>query len=811
MSPPPQFCLPFGSTRVKQLQLQHPNDSASTATLTSMTSAATKLQFTEDTESYFQSSPAQTSPMPSRTASGGSVDKPKGLTRMLTWRRHDSTSPLVSDEPAFGKKTDEPTEILDTTSRLVALRKKMLEETIDYFIIPSEDGHLSEYVADSDKRVRYISGFTGSAATAIVSKRSAYLFVDSRYWIQAEQELDGNWTVHKTGTPEIKDWLDWAITCPRGSKIAIDSRMISHERATKLYKGLCERGSKLAHPRQNLVDLIWDDRPQRPKNPVFVQPVEFTGKDIKEKLSDVRRWIRKQNAAIGKDKGVTRHASNASQSKPGATPPKETIKRSNTSPNGASGKLSSTPPPQPPSAVPARMNNPGVKRSNSSPSAAAGPSGADKISAVFVSDLASIAYTLNLRGSDILYNPVFTAYLLIGVEGKTTLFIDKVKVPTEVRDYLHENGVSIREYSDVWTFLRAKQWGDGKVVINPDTPYAVSLIIGSSRYSVLPSYIEEIKAVKNDVEVSGMRAAYIRDGVALVRWFAWLDQKFSQGYEITEWEASEKLTNFRDDELRAPGAPKMFQGPAYENIVASGANAALPHYAPSQGGSKMISRDEPFLVDSGGQYRDGTCDTTRTVHFGYPTVEQAEAFTRVLQGHMAIETAVFPAGTSGSQLDVLARKALWRDGLNYLHGTGHGVGSFLNVHEGPHSFQSTTPLQPGHVITNEPGYYKDGEFGVRIESALLVREVVTKRQQDEDMWLGFERLTQAPIQLKMVRASMLTKDERQWIKDHNNNVRKTLEPYLAEDKRALKWLRRECQKGFGNEGKGSAGLSIEWD
>ncbi|KAG8829502.1 hypothetical protein FRC18_009256 [Serendipita sp. 400] len=420
-------------------------------------------------------------------------------------------------------------------------------------IIPSEDGHLSEYVADSDKRVRYISGFTGSAATAIVSKRSAYLFVDSRYWIQAEQELDGNWTVHKTGTPEIKDWLDWAITCPRGSKIAIDSRMISHERATKLYKGLCERGSKLAHPRQNLVDLIWDDRPQRPKNPVFVQPVEFTGKDIKEKLSDVRRWIRKQNAAIGKDKGVTRHASNASQSKPGATPPKETIKRSNTSPNGASGKLSSTPPPQPPSAVPARMNNPGVKRSNSSPSAAAGPSGADKISAVFVSDLASIAYTLNLRGSDILYNPVFTAYLLIGVEGKTTLFIDKVKVPTEVRDYLHENGVSIREYSD------------------------------------------------------------------------------------------------------------------------------------------------------------------------------------------------------------------------------------------------------------------DGEFGVRIESALLVREVVTKRQQDEDMWLGFERLTQAPIQLKMVRASMLTKDERQWIKDHNNNVRKTLEPYLAEDKRALKWLRRECQKGFGNEGKGSAGLSIEWD
>ncbi|KIM29700.1 hypothetical protein M408DRAFT_67274 [Serendipita vermifera MAFF 305830] len=666
---------------------------------------------------------------------------------MLTWRRHDSTSTLVSDEQQYKKGmmlAEEPVEIVDTTPRINALRAKMAEDSIDYFIIPSEDGHLSEYVAESDKRLHWISNFTGSAGTAIVSKRSAYLFVDSRYWLQAEQEVDANWTIHKTGTPEIKDWLDWAITCPRGSKIGIDSRMISHERATKLYKGLYDRGSKLAHPRQNLVDLIWEDRPKRPKDIVYVQPVQFTGKEINQKLSEIRKWIRKQNSALGKD------------------------------------------------------NKGGLTRSGS-------------LAAVFISDLASIAYTLNLRGADIPFNPVFTAYLLVGVDGKTILFIDGEKVPKEIKAYLNENGVSVREYSDVWTYLRGKQWGEGKVIISPNTPYAVSLIIGSQRYVVLPSYIEEVKAVKNETEIEGMREAYIRDGVAMVRWFAWMEHKISQGYEISEWEASEKIDFFREDEHIREGETPMYMGPAYENIIAAGANAAQPHYTPTRHGSKCIGKNEMFLIDSGGHYRDGTCDTSRTVHFGYPTVEQSEAFTRVLQGHIAIENAIFPAGTAGAQLDVLARKALWRDGQNYLHGTGHGVGSFLNVHEGPHSFSSSTPLQPGHIITNEPGFYKDGEFGIRIESALLVREVDTKCQKDDDHFFGFERLTHVPIQTKMVRASMLSKDDRQWIRDHNAEVRRTLEPYLQDDKRALKWLRRECQKGFGNEGKGSAGLAIEWD
>jgi Xaa-Pro aminopeptidase len=352
------------------------------------------------------------------------------------------------------------------------------------------------------------------------------------------------------------------------------------------------------------------------------------------------------------------------------------------------------------------------------------------------------------------------------------------------------------------------------VIISPNTPYAVSLIIGSHRYVVLPSYIEECKAVKNPVELQGMRTAYIRDAVAMIRWLAWLDQKFSSGYEISEWEASDRLNTFRENELKEEDEQAMYMGPAYENIVASGPNGALPHYSPNKSESRAMSKNELILVDAGGQYRDGTCDTSRTVHFGYPTVEQAESFTRVLQGHIAIDTAIFPAGTSGATLDILARKALWRDKLNYRHGTGHGVGSFLTVHEGPHSFSSSTPLVPGHVITNEPGFYKDGEFGVRIESALVVRELAHDKQDENgkpQQWFGFERLTMVPIQTKMVRASLLSKDERQWIKDHNLLVKKTLEPYLEGDKRALKWLRKECQKTFGNEGKGSAGLAIEWD
>lgn len=295
---------------------------------------------------------------------------------------------------------------------------------------------------------------------------------------------------------------------------------------------------------------------------------------------------------------------------------------------------------------------------------------------------------------------------------------------------------------------------------------------------------------------------HLRDGAALVRWFAWLDEKIGHGYEITEYEAAYRLEVFRSE-------AQFYQGPAYESISATGPNAALPHYIPPRHDSRVIERTTPYLIDSGGQYRDGTCDTTRTVHFGKPTPEQSEAFTRVLQGHIALDSAIFPEGTNGIQLDVLARRALWKDGLNYLHGTGHGVGAFLNVHEEPY-FGKNMLLKPGQVISNEPGFYREGDFGVRIESVMVVKRVKTKYEFQGDIWLGFERLTQVPIQVKMIKANLLSKEERAWVRSHNEEVRRNLEPLLSKDKRALKWLRKECQPAFRSETSVS-GVSVEWD
>jgi len=277
----------------------------------------------------------------------------------------------------------------------------------------------------------------------------------------------------------------------------------------------------------------------------------------------------------------------------------------------------------------------------------------------------------------------------------------------------------------------------------------------------------------------------------------------AKGFEITEWEAAWRLTEFRRK-------AKNYMGLAYENISATGPNAALPHYSPLKSGSYIIDKETPYLNDSGGQYRDGTCDTTRTVHFGRPTMEQSEAFTRVLQGHIAIDTAIFPRGTTGAQLDVLARKSLWQDGMNYLHGTGHGVGSFLNVHEGLHGFSSNVPLTRGHVLTNEPGYYKQGDFGVRIESVLVVRDVHTKHTDPDQGWLGFERLTCVPIQTRMVLENMLSKEEKEWLREHNRQCLDALEGLLRDDKRALKYLRREAERPIGVAPAGPGGVIIDW-
>ncbi|KAI0762185.1 Creatinase/aminopeptidase [Trametes elegans] len=650
----------------------------------------------------------------------------------------ESSSTLVGSALERKMRDEDPiTERQDTASRLEAVRDHMRQHDLAYYIVPSEDSHGSEYIAPSDKRREWISGFTGSAGQAVLSLNSAYLITDSRYWLQAREQLDQNWIVVDAGSVDgPKDWVEWLVERAENCKVGIDARLISYEKATALNNLLKPKGAKLYYPPQNLVDLVWRDKPPRSREPIYVQPKEFSGLGANEKLTRLRDWIRIQRPAV-----------------------------------------------------------PSYSRSEPKPS--------QRQVASLISNLSCIAWLLNLRGDDIPFNPVFHSYLFVGLDS-ATLFIELAKITPEVESYLQSIGVSVRDYNDIWTFLRRKEWGEGNVIISPQTSYAICLMMTSFRYTVLPSYVEEMKAVKNETEIHGLRNAYLRDGAAYVRWLAWLEEKLQQGYDITEYEAAWRLTEYRRKN-------KHYMGLAYENISASGPNAALPHYTPHKATARMIDRETPYLNDSGGQYRDGTCDTTRTVHFGRPTPEQCEAFTRVLQGHIAIDSAVFPEGTTGAKLDVLARRALWQDGLNYMHGTGHGVGSFLNVHEGPQSFTSDVPLVPGHVLTNEPGFYNAGKWGMRIESALVVRRARTKGQFNGDIWLKFERLTCVPIQTKMVKEVMLSKEERQWLKDHNRRCLELLEPFVRTDKRAMRWLRREAERGIGIAGAGPGGLTIDWD
>ncbi|KAH8107636.1 Creatinase aminopeptidase [Cristinia sonorae] len=650
----------------------------------------------------------------------------------------DSSSTLVGS--ALERKVNDVDTFAgrpDTGERLEALRELMKKDSLDYYIIPTEDAHGSEYVGINDKRREWISAFTGTAGVAVVSKSSAYLVTDSRYWAQARQELDANWNLVQAGDHDgPKDWVDFLVDRVQDSRVGMDARMISHEKATALNNQLQTKHAKLVYPPQNLVDLIWRDKPSRSKAPIFRQSTKYAGVSAEKKLQKLKRWIAEQSPSV-----------------------------------------------------------PSYSKSEPKP--------AQKQVATLISNLSSIAYLLNLRGDDVPFNPVFHAYLFVSAD-QSILFIEPAKVNEEIDHYLESLNITRRDYNDLWTFLRRKEWGEGKIIIAPTTSYAISLMLTSFRYTVLPSFVEEMKAIKNEAELEGLRNAYLKDGAAWVRWQAWLEAKMSQGYDITEYEAAWRLTEFRREQ-------EGYRGLAYSNISGSGPNAALPHYTPRKNSCRMIDRETPYLNDSGGQYVDGTCDTTRTIHFGRPTNEQCEAFTRVLQGHIAIDSAVFPEGTSGKSLDVLARKALWKDGLNYMHGTGHGFGAYLNVHEGPHGFSSETPLVHGHVITNEPGFYLEGKWGVRLESALAVKRVQTKGNFNGDIWLGFERLTCVPIQTKMVKDSMLSKEEKQWLKDHNKTCFERLEPLIRQDKRALKWLKREADRGIGLAPALAGGMSIDWD
>ncbi|EJD05517.1 Creatinase/aminopeptidase [Fomitiporia mediterranea MF3/22] len=410
-----------------------------------------------------------------------------------------------------------------------------------------------------------------------------------------------------------------------------------------------------------------------------------------------------------------------------------------------------------------------------------------------VNMLDEVAWLVNLRGADIDYNPVFFAYVVLTLD-KTVLFIDKAQVGDDVRDHLGSS-VELQPYESIFDYLKELSStlnlnAEKRFLLSQNASLAIANAIGQDNFTIAPSLVAEVKAIKNDTELAGFRQCHIRDGSALVRYLAWLEEQLNSGASFTESQVADKLEEFRSE-------LQYFKGLSFPTISAAGPNAAVIHYLPERDTCSAVRKDQVYLCDSGAQFLDGTTDVTRTWHFGTPTDEEKRAYTRVLQGHIALDTLVFPNGTTGFIIDAMARRPLWQDGLDYRHGTGHGVGHFLNVHEGPHGIgvriaYNNTPLKAGMIVTNEPGYYEDGHFGIRTENVLIVREAKTPNDFGSKGYLCFENVTMCPIQTKLIAQELLTPAERTWVNKYHEEICQKLSPLLANDTRALAWLEREC-------------------
>lgn len=510
-------------------------------------------------------------------------------------------------------------ECVDTTERLNSLREAMKACCLDAYIVGTEDAHASEYTANCDRRLAYISGFTGSTATVVVLMDSAHFFTDGRYHVQAAHQLGDAWTLHKVGERDVPNWREWLHTLREGSYVGLDARLISYKDAVEIKKSLAAHSITLTFPEINLIDDIWgSERPLQVLYPVQEYKLQFAGVHASDKIARLRTWLLEKGDA-----------------------------------------------------------------------------------AYVISALDEVAWFLNLRGASIPCNPVFPAYVIVSAQ-EVALFVNPRLIMQHIRTYLAKLGVTVYDYEAVWKWLR--DTSVGHVFVDSKASYALVTAAGERNTTVQSpaSPVAMAKARKNVVEILCMTRAYKRDGAAWVKWAAWLESEMNNGAEVSEWDAAQAFERIRAKDPFFAGMQ------AYDAISASGPNAALPHYETPTENSRIIDRMTPYLNDSGPQYYDGTIDTTRTVHFGTPTDEQKRAYTRVLQGHIALAMAKFPLGTTGAQLDMLARQPLYQDGYNYLHGTGHGIGAFLNVHEGPHGFSSLSggasepvALQPGMILSNE--------------------------------------------------------------------------------------------------------------
>ncbi|MBP7485909.1 MAG: aminopeptidase P family protein [Parabacteroides sp.] len=584
--------------------------------------------------------------------------------------------------------------------RISALREAMKHYNMGAYIIPSSDPHLSEYPADCWKSRQWISGFTGSAGTVVITADKAGLWTDSRYFLQAAKELEGSGIeLYKMGLPETPGLPAFILrNLQENETVGLDGQTYSVADAEELNLVLKKKKITLDVSR-DLIHEIWIDRPAIPGGMLFELPVEYSGKSTSDKLEAINTKLHEA---------------------------------------GADGLV--------------------------------------------LCALDEIAWTFNIRGNDVEYNPVVVSYAFISEE-ETVLFILPGKITHEMSKNLQAEGVTLADYSKITSYL-AKLKDKTRLYIDPKKtnfalynalPFSCEVIEGVSPVAML-------KSIKNEKEIEGFSNAMVRDGVALTRFFIWMEKSLSAGKTLTEISISEKLAEFRNKQA-------LYVSESFETIAGYKGHGAIVHYGATPESNATLAQEGLLLIDSGAQYFDGTTDITRTIALGEPTEAMMKDFTRVLKGHISLAKCKFPQGTRGSQLDILARKALWDNGINYMHGTGHGIGHFLNVHEGPQSIrmeENPVALQPGMVISNEPGVYRTDEYGIRIENLILVRE---DSETEFGKFYSFETLTLCPIDRKLIITSQLSARERAWLNKYHQRVYEKLSPFLFEEEK--EWLKNK--------------------
>jgi Xaa-Pro aminopeptidase len=595
--------------------------------------------------------------------------------------------------------TEKPNQI---SERLSALRKFMETRHLDAFIVPSTDPHLSEYPPKRWECRKWITGFTGSAGTAVITMKQAGVWTDSRYFLQAAQQLEGTgFDLFKMGMPETPDMIDWIVEqVGNGGKVGIDGMVYATSEAKTLKNKLESKGIAL-ETRFDPFEEIWKDRPEIPKNKIFTLPKEITGESTKNKIKRIVEEIEKARAE-----------------------------------------------------------------------------------GIVIATLDAVAWTFNIRGNDVEYNPVAVAYGYVS-KNESVLFIDPDKLTPPIASELQSQGVKTANYNHIFDYIEELPEKTTICVTESKINYTLYQHF-SARCKVidLPSPIDLMKSMKNETELNGFRRAMVKDGIALTRFYMWLEKTVPTG-TVTEMTIAEKLREFRSQQ-------EQYMGESFGTIAGYATHGAIVHYSATPESNSIIEPRGLLLIDSGAQFMHGTTDITRTVALGEIAPQMKSDYTKVLKGHIALATAIYPEGTRGSQLDILARKPLWDNCETYWHGTGHGIGHFLNVHEGPQNIrteENPTPLKQGMVTSNEPGIYRTDQYGIRIENLVVTQEY--KKTEDFGTFYHFETLTLCPIDTKPIKTERLTEKEKTWLNNYHRMVYDKLQHHLNEEEKA--WLKEKTK------------------